>query len=107
MSEVISFRLNKDDLREANALLVLQEWRTRGYSIRQTIAEALNKLDQNGVEPDSTAVEPDSTALDELNETLCQVNNLLRQIELGNSLPVGKIETTIQKAICRLVLSHR
>ena len=47
MSEVISFRLNKDNLRESKALLILQEWKAKGYSILQTLTEALLKLEQN------------------------------------------------------------
>lgn len=85
MSEVISFRLNKDNLREEKARLVLQEWTTRGYSIRQTITEALLNLNQN-------SIEPESTVLDELSETLSQVNHLLRQIEKGNSSDLKYLE---------------
>jgi len=77
MSEVISFRLNKDNLREAKALLVLQEWRIKGYSVRQTITEALVSLDRNEHKSDSS--------IDELNEVLNQVNHLLRHIESGGS----------------------
>ena len=80
MSEVISFRLNKDNLREAKALLILQEWGQKGYSIRQTITEALLKLDQN-------AIETEPTTFDELNETLSQVLYSLKQIESDNSPP--------------------
>jgi hypothetical protein len=82
MSEVISFRLNKENLREAKALLILQEWRAKGYSVRQTITEALLKLDQH-------EQNPESTALGELTETLSQVNHLLKLIESGNSSPVA------------------
>ncbi|MFC1878760.1 hypothetical protein ACFLZW_02490 [Chloroflexota bacterium] len=83
MSEVISFRLNKDNLREAKALLVLQEWSAKGYVIRQTIAEALLSLDQN-------ETKPESAAFNDLSKTQSQVNHLLRQIESGNSSPVTK-----------------
>ena len=47
MSEVISFRLDKNNLREAKALLILQEWRTKGYSIRRILTDALLKLDES------------------------------------------------------------
>jgi hypothetical protein len=83
MSEVIGFRLNKENPREARALLVLDGWRTKGYSIRQTITEALLRLDK-------TVQKPEGALLDEMNETLRQVNHLLRQIENGNSLPTKK-----------------
>jgi hypothetical protein len=79
MSEVISFRMDKDNMREAKALLILQEWRTKGYSVRHTITEALVSLDRNG--------QKSGSSLDELNEALSQVNNLLRLTERGGSSP--------------------
>ncbi len=48
MSEVISFRLDPDNPREASAILVMQAWKGKGFSIRQILAEALLKLDTNG-----------------------------------------------------------
>jgi len=80
MSEVISFRLNKDNPREVKALLVLQTRKARGYSVRQIVTEALLKLDQNG------GVETDSDLFGDLGETLCQVNHLLKLIKNGKSL---------------------
>jgi hypothetical protein len=77
MSDVISFRLNKENRREAKALMILQEWRTKGYSIRQTITEALVNLNQNCQGTIST--------IEELNEALGQVNHLLKQLETGES----------------------
>jgi hypothetical protein len=75
MSEVISFRLNKDNCREAKALIILQEWRTNGYSVRQTITEALVSLERDGLRTTAT--------IEELNEALSQANHLLRLIEIG------------------------
>ena len=83
MSEVISFRLNKDNLREAKALLVLQERKTKGLSIRHTITEALLELDQAEKGLDSTAIEG-------LKEVLSQANHLLSQIESSNPYPITK-----------------
>jgi hypothetical protein len=48
MSEVISFRLNKSNLREAQALEILKAWCSRGYSLRYVITEALLKLNYPG-----------------------------------------------------------
>ena len=45
MSEVISFRLNKDNPREARALMVLKGWQEQGHNIRYIITEALVNLD--------------------------------------------------------------
>ncbi len=47
MSEVISFRLDPDNPREVSAILVLQTWKDKGFSIRQIMAEALLKLETN------------------------------------------------------------
>jgi len=57
MSEVISFRLDKENLREAKALMILHEWRKNGYSLRQTITEALVSLDRDGHRSYSTIKE--------------------------------------------------
>jgi hypothetical protein len=76
MSKVISFRLNKDNQREASAILVLQEWIAQGYSIRQIITEALLKLDE-------VHREPSTTQLLELNEMLNQINQVLEQLGHG------------------------
>jgi hypothetical protein len=41
MSEVISFRLDKDNPREAQARTVLKAWADKGYSVRHVLTEAL------------------------------------------------------------------
>ena len=74
MSEVISFRLDKDNPREAIAWRVLQTRIAKGHNIRHIITEALIKLDQS----EQVSTPP---TLDELNETLCQVNRFLKHIE--------------------------
>jgi len=75
MSEVISFRLNKDNLREAQALLILQDWRAKGYNFRQTITEALIKLE-------AAQEEQPTIQFNDLNDALYRVNQLLEK--LGN-----------------------
>ena len=47
MSEVISFRLDPDNPREASAIFVMQTWKDKGFSIRQIMVEALLKLETN------------------------------------------------------------
>lgn len=47
MSEVISFRLDPDNPREASAILVIQAWKDKGFSVRQIMVEALLKLETN------------------------------------------------------------
>jgi len=76
MSEVISFRLDKDNPREKRALEILKTWCGDGYSVRYILTEALVRLD------DSKA------ALEDQNETLNQVSQLLRKLEDGASPPI-------------------
>lgn len=47
MSEVISFRLDPQNPREAKALKVIHSWRQEGFSTRQILVEALEKLELN------------------------------------------------------------
>jgi hypothetical protein len=77
MSEVISFRLNKDNLREAQALEILEAWCSKGYSLRYVITEALLKLNDPG--PESM----EDNNIPDLNAVLNQVNKLLEQIGNG------------------------
>jgi len=92
MSEVISFRLNKDNQCEQKALLILHEWRIKGYSIRQTITEALLKLDQNLQGSENNTIE-------DLIEALSQANNLLRKIETLNTYSVTSHSNKIKSDI--------
>ncbi len=48
MSEVVSFRLDKTNPREARALEVLAAYLEQGYSARYILTEALLKLDHPG-----------------------------------------------------------
>jgi hypothetical protein len=80
MSEVISFRLNKDNPREAQALGILKAWCSRGYSVRYVITEALLKLN----DPSQESVANNTTY--ELNTTLDQVKKLLEQLGSGRHL---------------------
>ncbi len=50
MSEVVSFRLDPNNPREAQALAVLAHHQERGYSARQILTEALLRFDQAGKE---------------------------------------------------------
>jgi hypothetical protein len=86
MSEVISFRLNNDKLREAQAFKVLEAWRSRGYSVRYVITEALLTLKDPGQESSA------NTLTDELNSTLNQVRKLLEQLGNGEQVVGAKQE---------------
>ncbi len=84
MSEVISFRLNKDNPREAHALEILDAWCSKGYSMRYVITEALLKLNNPGLDLMK------SNTFYELNTTLERVKKVLEQF--GNDGYVGVSE---------------
>ncbi len=78
MSEVISFRLDRDNPREARAREVLRAWYAQGYSVRYVLTEALLSLEE------SQQQDQESTfALDEVNRTLHQVMQLLERMQNG------------------------
>ena len=79
MSEVISFRLNKENPREERAIKVLEAKREDGYSIRHIITDAYLKMD-------SYESEPNAISLKDLNTILSEDNHLLVRIGSGNSM---------------------
>lgn len=81
MSEVISFRLSKDNPREEQALETIRAWSSKGYSVRHILTEALLQLSESN--PKQTAA-----TIDELKTTLGQISQLLEQ--LGNGNPAQK-----------------
>ena len=44
MSEVISFRLNKNNPREARALMDIKSWQEEGHNIRYIVTEAFLRM---------------------------------------------------------------
>jgi hypothetical protein len=86
MSEVISFRLDKSNKREADAFEILEAWGSKGYSVRHVITEALLKLGDPGLESSQNPANPD------LNIVLTKVNILLDQIENRGLPPIRKPE---------------
>jgi len=91
MSDIISFWLAKDNLREEKARRVLKAWYEEGYSVRYVITEALLKLH----DPDPEFIE--DNPIPELNAVLNQVNKLLEQIgNRGYSLFPRRDENTPQ-----------
>jgi hypothetical protein len=69
MSEVISFRLDKDNPREAQAKAVLKAWAKKGYSVRHVLTDAL--LGYQGYHKDMD--------IHELHMKLDQINQMLQQ----------------------------
>jgi len=69
MSEVISFRLDKNNPREAQARAVLRAWVDKGCSVRHVLTEAL--LAYQGSQKD--------TSISEMSVKLDQISNMLQQ----------------------------
>jgi hypothetical protein len=82
MSEVICFRLDRDNPREGKALEVLAAWQEAGFSRRHVLTEALLRL--NGETGDSTA-----NTLAALTEVLSQAQVLLENMQNGHYVPTG------------------
>jgi len=83
MSEVISFRLDKSNPREARAREVLRAWYTQGYSVRHVLTEALLVLEESQQQDEEATF-----ALDEVNRTLHQVIQMLERMQNGRYVAV-------------------
>jgi hypothetical protein len=53
MSQVFSFRLDKNNPREAQARHVIEAWASRGYSLRYVLVEALLAYDYKEEQQDN------------------------------------------------------
>jgi hypothetical protein len=87
MSEVISFRLNPHNPREAKALDVLEIKMVEGYSIRQIITEALIHSACQKHNQDWTNDETN------LQSTLVEISKFLQQ---WNDKNIKKVETDVE-----------
>jgi hypothetical protein len=74
MSEVISFRLDRNNPREAQALGVLKKGQEAGYSLRHVLTEALLALEASAEEEQAVA-----QALLEVAGRLGQIQSALEQ----------------------------
>jgi hypothetical protein len=77
MSEVVSFRLDPDNPREAQALEILRAKQAEGFSSRRILTDALISM---VIQKGESAFFP----IDEFNETLKQVSGLLERLNDGN-----------------------
>jgi hypothetical protein len=88
MSEVISFRLDPNNPREAQALGVLASFQERGYSARHILTEALLKFDHAGIEHELQA---------QMAEILAAMNKVGDQIERLQRTGVSRTELRDEK----------
>lgn len=79
MSEVISFRLDPNNPREAQALQVLEGMITKGYSLRFIISEALVQFGSTENGSGRGENDPDIRA------TLREITKILDRIQTGDS----------------------
>ncbi len=86
MSEVISFRLNEDKIREARALGVLKKWQEEGHNTRYIVTEALLLLDH------SDTNELKVVMLAELNEKLSHVSQIFNQMEYDKTTKLTPVK---------------
>lgn len=95
MSEVISFRLSKNNPREARALKVLKTWQTKGFGKRYIITQALIKLESAGSDDTKSSIE-----LEDLDETLKQMSQLIKQIGIDRqTLPANREKNSIRQKL--------
>ena len=94
MSEVISFRLDRNNPREAQALAVLKKGQEAGYSLRHILTEALLALEA-AAEEEQTVV----AALTEVAGRLEQVQSVLERIQRLNLAPDPLQDTQPEQAV--------
>jgi hypothetical protein len=69
---VIGFRLDENNQREAQALLILRQWQEKGYSTRHILTEALIMLDRS---------DEDGQGDSQINEVMVVLSQVLKQLE--------------------------
>jgi len=84
MSDVISFRLDKENPGEEKARKVLKYWYEEGYSLRYIMTEALLRLDEPHVD------QTEEATLGEVSEKLNRISQMLEQIGNGQSIEIRK-----------------
>jgi hypothetical protein len=89
MSEVISFRLDRNNPREAQALGVLKKGQEAGYSLRHVLTEALLALEASAEEEQAVA-----RALLEVAGRLEQIQSALEQFR-HMKLPPSQLQSGI------------
>jgi hypothetical protein len=82
MSEVISFRLEKNNPREAQARAALKAWVDKGYSVRHVLTEALLAYQDSHRDMD----------IHELSSKLDQIRTMLLQNGVSPPLDEEQIE---------------
>jgi hypothetical protein len=83
MSEVISFRLDRNNPREGQAMAVLRKGQEAGYSLRHILTEALLALEASAEDERQILA-----ALAEVSQRMGQIRDALESLQQGNLAPV-------------------
>jgi|GEM_PF-1378203 len=94
MSEVISFRLDRTNPREAQALEVLRKGQEAGYSLRHILTEALLALEA-AAEDEQAA----TRALADVAVQLEQIQSVLERLQHMDLAPVPPQRETPQQSV--------
>ena len=90
MSKVISFRLSPDNPREAEALSILHDWISQGFSTRHTITEAILMLGSGKLQP------PDNDTIINLSH---HIQELLARVEKGSTHKIGNEDALLKQEL--------
>lgn len=93
MSEVISFRLDKINPREAKALEVLNAWIEKGFSTRHILTTALLELKHPGSNLEFSQGDRDWGSV------LNQIGQLLEFVETVKANPTSRQEPTLDQVV--------
>jgi hypothetical protein len=94
MSEVISFRLDRNNPREAQALGVLKKGQEAGYSLRHVLTEALLALEASAEEEQAVA-----QVLLEVADRLEQIQSALEQFRHMKLTPAQPQNNMSEQAV--------
>ncbi|MBN1122050.1 MAG: hypothetical protein JXJ17_13300 [Anaerolineae bacterium] len=83
MSEVISFRLDRNNPREGQAMAVLRKGQEAGYSLRHILTEALLALEASAEDEQQVLA-----ALAEVSRRMEQIRDALESLKQVNMVPV-------------------
>ena len=86
MSEVISFRLDRNNPREYKALQVLQGWASQGHNNRYIVTEALLQFG-------SPELVTETPTLEEIANMIKHICNLLEKMQNVKSLKIAEQES--------------
>jgi len=95
MSEVISFRLDKENPRESKAIEILNAWIEKGFSTRNILTTALYELDRPHSDLEPSRGKRDWDAI------LDQIGQLVDFVEAIKTKPVANQDLNAEPTVLR------